>query len=81
MSAHFDSSHYASSQFESSHFGRSLIAVITPGGGLDEDTLWRIRRLKKRGQRNLHNAIALLTMLVSVIDEETDYNADETDSE
>jgi hypothetical protein len=78
MSAHFDSSHYASSQFESSHFGRSLIAVITPGGGLDEDTLWRIRRLKKR-QRNVANAVALLTMLVSVIDEETDYNAEEPD--
>ena len=78
MSAHFDSSHYASAHFESSHYNRGLVAVITPGGGLDEDTLWRIRRLKKR-QRNVHNAVALLTMLVSVIEEERDYNAEEPD--
>jgi Na+/alanine symporter len=78
MSAHFDSSHYASTHYESSHYNRGLVAVITPGGGLDEDTLWRIRRLKKR-QRNVANAVALLTMLVSVIDEETDYNAEEPD--
>jgi Na+/alanine symporter len=78
MSAHFDSSHYASTHYESSHYNRGLVAVITPGGGLDEDTLWRIRRLKKR-QRNVANAVALLTMLVSVIEEERDYNAEEPD--
>ena len=72
MSSHYGASHYASSHYESSHYGRALVAVITPGGGLDEDTLWRIRRLTKRGQRNLHNLIALLTILVSVIEEDRD---------
>ena len=36
MSSHYGASHYASSHYESSHYGRALVAVITPGGGLDE---------------------------------------------
>jgi hypothetical protein len=60
-----------SAHFDSSHYASTHYESSHYNRGL-------VGRLKKR-QRNVANAVALLTMLVSVIEEERDYNAEEPD--
>jgi hypothetical protein len=67
VSAHFDSSHYASSHYESSHYSRGLVAVITPGGGLDDDLI--PRRNRRKAIREAEE-LQLLMFIVAVIDQE-----------